>query len=68
MLSIIFFWGGGGGGGGGRGASELDYVPDHLHVLEMHAHGLSKQVRTAPIKLEHQNNEHYVSIIHVGSF
>ena len=25
------------------------YVPDHLCVVEMHAHGLSKQVRTAPI-------------------
>ena len=32
-----------------RGSSELDYVPDHLRVLEIHAHGLSKQVRTANI-------------------
>ena len=44
MLSLIFFFGGGGGEGEGRG-----YVPDHLRVLEIHAHSLSKQVRGVPI-------------------
>ena len=43
------------------------YVPEHLCVVEMHAHGLSKQVRTVPIIPALNWNTETLSTIHVGT-